>query len=111
MGAHTDTTMMGIGVGGLGNRYASCMEMDLAETWVSSAHIPSEDLLVWPGDFLAALTKHRIQSTVHRIPKKAATRFSSPVLVRIDPEKMLDPSAFDGTCLMSPGENFFGRNL
>merc|ERR1712211_111554 len=87
------------------------MEMELADKWVSSEQVSSDDLLIWPGDFLAALTRHRIRSTVHRIPAREKMRFSSPVLVRIDPDAMLTQACVEGTGLLQPGDVLHGRDL
>eukprot|EP00929_Paragymnodinium_shiwhaense_P091194 TRINITY_DN51225_c0_g1_i1.p1 TRINITY_DN51225_c0_g1~~TRINITY_DN51225_c0_g1_i1.p1 ORF type:complete len:757 (-),score=129.04 TRINITY_DN51225_c0_g1_i1:10-2220(-) len=110
-GAHTDTSMMGIATGGCGNQNPSGMEMELADGWVSSLSLSNEDVMVWPGDFLACLTKHRVKSMVHRIPATMHTRFSAPVIVRIDPEAVLDKEGMDGTDLMSPGQGLRGKDL
>merc|ERR1719310_1320238 len=107
----------GVATGGRGNQSPSGMEMELSEcsdsasSWLSSLAISNEDVMVWPGDFLACLTKHRIKSTVHRIPATLETRYSAPVIVRIVPDAILDKEGMDGTELMSPGQDFRGKDL
>jgi len=110
-GAHTDTTMMTISTGARGAQNASGLEMKLAEGWMSAEQVSSDDVLIWPGDFLAALTKHRIRSTIHRVPPRDETRFSATVLIRIDPDAVLSHESVAGSQLLQSEGSLHGSDL